>query len=221
MLKKSIGRDVGIIEYSKRVDFFNCLTHGAGAVMSFIALVIMTGKAQGARAVFSALVYGMSLLAVYTVSAVYHGLKKGEAKRRARILDHSAVPLLIAGTATPCALISLYEISVPLGLCVFFLGWFCAVFGVVSKLFFFEKLKVLTMAVYIISGVIMLSAAIPVFDKIDTGAFGQLVAGGIIYVVGAAVCGLGAKKEVLHVIFHLIVMAASAVHFYAIYTYVF
>lgn len=220
-MKRSIGRDVGIVEYSKKVDFFNCLTHGIGAVLSLIALLIMTVKAQGTRAVFSAVVYGVSLLTVYTVSAVYHGLKKGEAKRRARILDHSAVPLLIAGTATPCALITLYEISVPLGLCVFSLGWFCAVFGVVSKLFFFEKLKKLTMAIYIISGVIMLSAAIPVFDKINTGAFGQLVAGGIIYVAGAVLCGLGAKKEVLHIIFHLFVMAASSVHFYAIYTFVF
>lgn len=220
-MKRAIGSDVKVIEYSKKTDFFNCLTHAIGAALSVLALTAAVIKAEGARAVFSAAVYGLALIAVYTASAVYHGLKSGEAKRIARIVDHSAVPLLIAGTATPCALISLYEISHRHGLIIFAMGWFCALFGIFSKILFFEKLKKVTMAVYIVSGAVMLLSAVPVLDKINTGAFAQLVLGAAVYVAGAVFCALGAKKEVLHVIFHLLVMTASAVHFYAIYTFVF
>lgn len=218
-MKRTIGSDVKVIEYSGKVDFFNCLTHAIGAVLSVFALVIMVARAEGFRNTFSAVVYGVALIAVYTVSAVYHGLKVGEAKRIARIVDHSTVPLLIAGTATPCALISLYNVSEIHGILVFVMGWFCALFGIFSKIFFFEKLKKVTMAVYIVSGTVMLLSAVPLLEEIDKGAFGQLVFGSVLYVIGAIFCGLGVKRPVFHIVFHLFVMAASAVHFYVILTY--
>lgn len=217
----AIGKDVKVIEYSGRVDFFNCLTHGIGAVLSVLALSALLMRAEDFRSTFSAAVYGMSLLAVYTASAVYHGLKAGEGKRIARLVDHSAVPLLIAGTATPCALISLYSVSRPHGILVCTLGWLCALFGIFSKLFFFEKLKRVTMAVYIASGTVMLLSAVPLLGQINKGAFGELVIGGAVYVVGAIFCGLGVKRPYLHIVFHLFVMAASALHFYVILNYCF
>lgn len=215
----AIGTDVKVIEYSKRVDFLNCLTHAAGAALSVAALVILLTRAEGFRNTFSAVVYGFALIAVYTVSAVYHGLKVGEAKRIARLVDHSTVPLLIAGTATPCALISLYEVSHFHGILVFAMGWFCALFGIFSKIFFFEKLKSVTMTVYIVSGAVMLLCAVPLLGEIDKGAFGQIVFGSVLYVIGAIFCGLGIRRPYLHVVFHLFVMAASAVHFYVILTH--
>lgn len=219
-MKKTIGSDVKIIEYSRTVDFLNCLTHSLGAVISLFAVAVALRKAEGATAAFAVAVYGFSLLCVYTASAVYHGLRSGEKKRIARIVDHCAVPLLIAGTATPCTLVGLYEASPFLGITVFVLGWFCALFGVFSKLFFFERLKKVTMAVYIVCGALMLSGGLPVLDKINGDSFRLLIIGGLIYAFGAALCGLGARKPFLHMIFHLFVMAASAVHFYAIYAYV-
>ena len=142
-----VAEKVRLIEYSERVDFFNCVTHAIGAVLSVIGFAVMVFNADVARKIISALIFGLSLIAVYTVSAVYHGLKNGEAKRMARLIDHSAIPFLIAGTATPCALITLYEISVPHSMAVLLLAWFCAVFGLVSKVFFFEKLRKVTVAV--------------------------------------------------------------------------
>ena len=139
-----LAKEVKLIEYSKRVDFFNCITHAAGAIAAVAALVLMVIKAQGARHTVSAVIYGLSMIAVYSVSAVYHGLKNGEAKRIARLVDHSTVPFLIAGTATPCALITLYDISRPHSILVLVLAWFCAVFGLISKIFYFEKLKNVT-----------------------------------------------------------------------------
>ena len=212
-------KDVKLIEYSKRVDFFNCLTHAIGAVASVAAFILLAEKAEGARATASAVIYGLSMLAVYTVSAVYHGLKNGEAKRIARLVDHSAIPVMIAGTATPCALVTLFEISKPHSLLVLSVAWFCALFGIVSKIFFFQKLRKVTVAVYIVSCVIMLGSALPLLDKIDNGAFFGLFAGCMLYLIGAAFCGLGIKRPALHVVFHVFVILGSLAHFLVIYEF--
>lgn len=215
-----IGQDVKLIEYSKTIDRYNCITHALGAVLGVFGTVAITMKASSLRHFISALIYSITLVAVFTVSAVYHGLPQGEAKRIARLVDHSAVPMLIAGTTTPCAMVSLYEIKPSLGITVTAIGWLCALFGLFSKLFFFEKLKKITMAVYIISCVIMLSSVIPVTGQINMGAFGYLVAGCIAYLIGAVLCGLGVKRPVLHVIFHIFVIIGAAVHFLTIHNFV-
>ncbi len=215
-----IGQDVELIEYSKKVDTGNCLTHAFGAVISVVGAVALILKATGTRRISAAVIYSIALIAVFTVSAVYHGLPQGEKKRRARQIDHSTVPLLIAGTATPCALVSLYEVKPSLGITVMILGWFCTLFGLFSKMFFFEKLKNITMAVYIISGAIMLMSVIPVTGEVNMGAFWYLVMGSLLYVGGAVLCGLGRKIPVLHVIFHVVVIIAAAIHYYVIYSFV-
>lgn len=215
-----VAKNVELIEYSKGVDLGNCLTHAAGAVLSVAALIMMTVRAEGARHTASAVIYGLSLIAVYSVSAIYHGLKNGEAKRIARLIDHSTVPVLIAGTATPCALITLYEISVPHSMLVFFLGWGCTLFGIISKLFFFQKAKKISVSVYIIFGLIMICSAVPLLGEINPRAFAGLVIGSAFYLIGAVFCGLGIKRPYFHVVFHVFVLIASAIHFAVIYTYV-
>lgn len=213
-------KDIEIIEYSKRTDFYNCLTHAVGAIFSVCALVLMLLKASYLRAAISGIIYGLSLMAVYTASAVYHGLKSGEKKKRARLIDHCVVPVLIAGTATPCAMITLYRISDFHCILVMSLAWGCAIFGIISKLFFFNKLKAVTMAVYIVSCIVMLLSVIPVMGKIDSSAFMKLVYGCAFYLVGAIFCALGKRKEFFHVVFHIFVLLGSAFHFYVIYTFV-
>ena len=215
-----IAEDVKIIEYPPTTERYNFLTHLLGTVLSLGAVVLMLLKADTPRETACALIYGATLLTVYTASTVYHGLKASEMKRIARVLDHSAVPLLIAGTTTPCALISLYNISPTHGITVFLCGWACALFGIFSKLFFFEKLKAVTMAVYIVCGLSMLLSAVPKLDQLNMGGFRWLVVGCVFYLVGAILCGLGAKKPSLHPIFHIFVILGSATHFYAIYCFI-
>ena len=215
-----IAKDVKIIEYPEKTERYNFLTHLLGTVLSLAAIVLLLLKADTPRKTACSLIYGATLFTVYTASTVYHGLKVSELKRIARLVDHSAVPLLIAGTTTPCALISLYNISPSPGTVVFICGWACTFFGILSKLFFFERLKVLTMAVYIVCGLSMLLSAVPKLDQLNKGGFGWLVFGCVFYVVGAVLCGLGAKKPSLHPIFHVFVILGSATHFYAIYCYI-
>lgn len=213
-------KEVKLIEYSQRVDFFNCITHAFGAVLSVVGFITMLIKANGARELVSALLFGISLIAVYTVSAVYHGLKNGEKKRIARLIDHSAIPFLIAGTASPCALVTLYEISIPHSLAVLFLAWFCTVFGLISKIFFFNKLRKVTVAVYIISCAAMICCAIPILGEINPDAFGGILIGNIFYLIGAAFCGIGIKKPAMHVVFHVFSVLASLTHFIVIYEFI-
>lgn len=215
-----VAKEVKLIEYSKNVDLGNCITHALGAVLSVAAIVCMMIYAEGARQIVSALIFGVTMLTVYTVSAVYHGLGNGEAKRIARLLDHSAIPLLIAGTTTPCALVTLYDISTVHGIAVLSAAWFCALFGLISKIFFFEKLKKVTYAVYIICCSAMLFSAIPVMDKMENGAFELISLGCVLYLIGAIFCYLGVRREKYHVVFHVFVLLASAVHFYVIYVFI-
>ncbi len=215
-----INKDIGLIEYSKKVDMGNCITHAVGAVLSVPALIMLVLKADGLRHTVSAVVFGLSLLAVYTVSAVYHGLTDEKKKLTARLIDHSTVPVLIAGTATPCALITLYEISVFHALAVLFLGWFSTLFGLFAKLFFFEKTRRITVAVYIAASLLMMCCAIPVLGKINGNAFGGIVFGNALYLTGALFCLLGRKHPALHIVFHAFAVLASAVHFFVIYKFV-
>lgn len=213
-------KDVELIEYPKRTELANFLTHAVGAAAAAAATAAALLKARGARAVISVAVYGFSLVAVYTASAVYHGLKKGRAKRTARIVDHCAVPLFIAGSATPCALTPLYRVSRPHCFLVLALAWFCAVFGIISKVFFFKRLKAATTAVYIVGCAVMLLSAIPILDEINLRAFGLILLSSALYLVGAGFCGLGVKRPYLHAVFHVFVLLGSAAHFYVVYRYI-
>ena len=216
-----IGKDVELIEYSKKVDFWNCITHAVGSVFGVFVFIMLVVNAEDLRHKLSAVVYGVSLVSVYTMSAVYHGLPQGEFKRKARLIDHCTVPVLIAGTATPCALLTLYDINSLIGVAVLVFAWLCAFFGIFSKLFFFEKLKTVTVTVYIIAGVLMLMSVIPVFDNINKIAFGEIIAGCVCYLIGAVFCGLGRKTHYLHAVFHVFVLSGSVFHFYSIYMHMF
>lgn len=215
-------RDVALIEYSPKVDFYNHITHAAAAVIALFGAFALIRKAapSGNPALVSCVVYSITLMCVYTVSAVYHALPQGEKRRRARLLDHLAIPLLLAGTTTPCALVTLYRISHVHALIVFGTAWFCALFGIVAKLLFFEKLKALVMAVYFTGGAGMLASAFAVTAKLNHTGLALLVIGSVFYIAGALFCRAGIKKPPLHVVFHIFTALGSLFHFLSIYLYV-
>lgn len=216
-----IGKDVEIIEYPKQVDLWNFLTHLAGAGLSAAGIVLLLFKSQDILHTVSALIFGLSLSSVYVMSSVYHSLPSGEAKRKARLADHCIVPLLISGTATPCALIILFNLSTFHGLFVLTVSWSCTVFGIFSKLFFFNKLNIFTVCVYIVSGLVMLASVIPLLGQIEKGAFLNIILGCVSYLIGAVFCGFGVKYPWLHVVFHVFVLLGSTFHYFAVYTFMF
>lgn len=217
-----LTRDVALIEYSHKIDFLNHITHAAAAVAALFGASALISKAAplGAKAVSSCVVYSITLLCVYSFSAVYHALPQGEKRRKARLLDHLAIPLLLAGTTTPCALISLFRISPLHAHIVFATAWFCAVFGIAAKLFFFEKLKALVMAVYFTGGAGMLASAFTAAGRLNHTGLALLVIGSVFYTIGALFCKAGIKRPALHIVFHIFTVFGSFFHFLAIYLYV-
>lgn len=218
-----ITKEVKLIEYTKKQDAANCITHGIGALITVICFILMLKKViPGGNAlhIVSVTVQGIALMAVYFISAIYHGLPQGEAKRRARLFDHMAIPLLLAGTTTPCALISLYAVSKVSGITVFVIAWTCAFFGIISKMFFFEKLKAAVMVAYFGGGAVMLGMAIPYASAFDRKGFALLFVGSFAYVIGGILCRVGMKRPWVHAVFHVFVLAGSLIHWYVIYTFI-
>jgi hemolysin III len=217
-----LTRNVALVEYSQKVDFLNHITHASAALAALAGAAALVAKAAplGAKAVVSCIVYSITLLCVYSFSAVYHALPQGEKRRKARLLDHLAIPLLLAGTTTPCALISLHRVSHVHAYIVFATAWFCALFGIISKLFFFEKLKAAVMFIYFTGGAGMLASAFRAAGSLNHTGLALLVCGSVLYTIGALFCKAGIKNPPMHVVFHIFTVLGSLFHFLTIYLYV-
>lgn len=220
-------QEIKIPSYSVAEDRWNSVTHALGAVLSIGALiaclvrVIPTGNAW---AIVSAVIYGLSLIVLYTCSGVYHGLKATSfTKKVMRVIDHCMIFLLIAGTFAPYMLIALRP-DYP-GPCwaLFTIAWACAILGIILTVVGFEKFKVFQMILYIAIGwttVFIIKPLLTVFSGELRGGFILLLLGGIVYTVGAIFYGLGKKIPYAHTVFHLFVLGGSILHFISIYCYV-
>ncbi len=198
----------------------NSLTHFAGILLSIAGLVALLVLSAGEpwRTVSFA-VYGGALVLLYTASTLLHALRVGaEGQRRLRLLDHAAIFVLIAGSYTPIALVTLQQRSAVWGWGLFGAAWGIALLGIVFKLFWLEAPRWLSTALYLLMGWLALVAIVPIVQTLPSGGVLWLVAGGLFYSVGAVVYGL--KKPdwfpgVLgyHELWHLFVLAGSACHF--------
>ena len=146
-------------------------------------------------------------------------MRKKRGWRRAAALALSAV--LLAGTATPCSLITLYNHNKICCAVVLLLGWGSVLFGFIAKLFFFQKTKAACVAVYIIAGAVMLSCSLAVIDEINIRALLLLVLGCAVYLFGSIFCAVGRKHPWFHVPFHMFMVAGSMIHAYVMYEYIF
>jgi len=215
---------ITLVPYSAREEKLNTVTHAAGALLAVGALAACLADASvpgGRRVTASALVYGLSLVTLFGASALYHGLPQGNYKRIARVVDYSMIFLLIAGTATPCALVGLYGRAPGTAWFVLTVAWLCAAAGIASTVLFFEKTKALRIVLYLGEGVVMFASVFPVIDRIDKTALGLLILGGLIDAAGMIFLRLGKRMEFAHTVFHLFVLAGCAVHFYVMIRYIF
>jgi len=191
------------------------LTHGAGlllfaaAVPVLITLAALNGTALHITA-FS--IYGGTLVLLYAASTLYHASRHPRTKHVLRVLDHAAIYLLIAGSYTPFALLSLDGwVSVVLLTAV----WSLALVGCVFKLFFTGRFERLSLAIYLGMGWLAVVVAKPVMDALPLAALALLVAGGILYTAGVLFYAWQ-RLPYNHAIWHVFVLAASICHFAAI-----
>lgn len=205
--------------YCFREELFNSITHGAGILLSIAALVLLIVFSNiygNSSHVVSCTIFGVTLILLYSASTLYHGIQNAQAKRVFKILDHSCVYLLIAGTYTPFLLVTLRG---ALGWTMFAVIWLLAVTGVVLKVFFVYRFNIASTISYVLMGWIIILAIKPLIEALPAGGIVWLVAGGLAYTLGV-VFYAWKKIPFNHAIWHLFVLAGSICHFCAIIFYV-
>ncbi len=205
--------------YQKSEEFLNVITHGIGLILSFIALFFLLFKSLKADNniwLINSLVYGFSLIFLYTSSTFYHASHKPALRNKLNVMDHLAIYILIAGTYTPFTMITL---SGTVGWIIFSTVWLSALTGIILKLYFFGKYNTLSAIAYVVMGWIIVVAIRSLIENLGIPGTIWLFAGGVFYSVGAGIY-LWKKLPFNHAIFHVFVLAGSACHFVAIYNYV-
>lgn len=203
---------------ANREEVMNWLTHGLGLLMSIIGLILLLVKAggQSLQMTASVIVYGLTMIAVYASSTIYHYVKAPTKKKLWKILDHAAIYLLIAGTYTPFALVTL---SQGIGYTVFFIAWSLALSGVIFKIFFTGRFVKLSTLLYIAMGWMSCLLIQPLMSSLAWEGFILLMGGGLVYTLGT-IFYLAKKIPYSHAIWHLFVMGGSVMHFLSVFYYV-
>ncbi|QDH69297.1 PAQR family membrane homeostasis protein TrhA [Marilutibacter alkalisoli] len=196
-------------------ELANALTHGLGAVAALAGgsvLIALTAVYGNGWQLAGAIVFGLCLLLLYVASTLYHAIQHPTAKARLKVFDHCAIYLLIAGTYTPFTLIGLRG---PWGWGLFIAIWTLAVAGVVFKLMFTGRFKLLSTAIYIAMGWLVIVAIKPLLVALDGWTLGWLLAGGICYTFGTVFYHRPSLRY-SHAVWHLFVVAGSVCHFVAV-----
>lgn len=205
--------------YDQTEETINVITHAFGLLLSVIALVLLITKASlygNAWHIVSFSVFGVSLVTLYTASTLYHHSKTLKARARLKVFDHASIYVLIAGTYTPFALVTLEGKT---GWWIFGTTWLFALTGITLKLFFTGKYDKLSTLMYVLMGWIILFAIKPLINNLSMEGFFWLFAGGISYTLGAVVYSFNSVKF-NHAIFHIFVLMGSFCHFVSVYYYV-
>lgn len=211
-------------KYSKGEEIFNMVTHCIGGALGIVATVlciIFAAKNHNVYGVVSSSIFGASMILLYTMSSIYHGLSpKLKAKKVFQVLDHCSIFLLIAGTYTPISLCTLREYNPTTGWIIFGIVQAMAIIGIILNSIDIKKYKTFSMICYLVMGWCILAKIYLLPELLGITGFILLLAGGIVYTIGAILYGLGKKRKWMHSIFHIFIVIGSVLHFLCILLYV-
>ena len=210
--------------YSKGEEIFNMTSHIVGGVLGIVATVLCVvfaaihGNGYG---VVSGAIYGVTMIILYTMSSIYHGLKPQRySKRVFQVLDHCSIFLLIAGSYTPFALVSFREYNTALGWTIFGVIWAMAIIGIILNSIDIKKFKVFSMICYLGMGWCIVFTANLLPKLLGTAGLSLLVADALSYTVGPILYRLGKKHKWMHSVFHMFILLGSLLQFFCILLYV-
>ena len=210
--------------YTKGEEIFNMVSHIVGGVAGIATIVlcsVFAGIRHNTYGVVSGVIFGVSMLFLYTMSSIYHGLNpKLESKKVLQVLDHCAIFVLIAGSYTPFALWTLREYSTALGWTIFGVIWAFAILGITLNAIDLKKYKVFSMICYLAMGWCIIIKVNLLPSLLGIPGFVLLVAGGIIYTIGAILYRVGKKHKYMHSLFHLCVFLGNILHVLCVLLYV-
>ncbi|MCU7905776.1 MAG: hemolysin III family protein [Candidatus Thiodiazotropha sp. (ex Epidulcina cf. delphinae)] len=205
--------------YTLGEEIAHAVTHGIGILLSIAGLALLVSFASLYGDVWhitGCSIYGATLILLYTASTLYHGITAPRVKRILQRIDHAAVFLLIAGTYTPFTLVNLRG---GWGWTLFGLVWGFAVLGVVLEATGRQRLKWLSLTLYLGLGWLVIIALKPLIDSVETGGLILLLLGGLCYSLGV-VFYVWERLAYHHAVWHLFVMAGSVLHFFSVFFYV-
>ena len=210
--------------YTKGEEIFNMVSHIVGGVAGIVTIVLCSifgAIRHNPYGIVSGVIFGVSMLFLYTMSSIYHGLSpKLRSKKVLQVLDHCAIFVLIAGSYTPFALCTLREYSTALGWTIFGIIWTFAILGITLNAIDLKKYKVFSMICYLIMGWCIIIKANLLPSLLGMPGFILLLVGGIIYTIGAILYGIGKKHKYMHSIFHLCVCIGNILHVLCVLLYV-
>ena len=198
---------------------FNGYSHLAGSILAVagaVALIVLGALKADPWRIVSFSIYGATLCLLYITSTLYHSTR-GRAKNVLRKLDHCAIYLIIAGTYTPFALVTL---NGAWGWTLFGAVWGLALLGIVQELWLAKGARVTSLVIYLLMGWLALVAVVPLFQALSWGGLAWLVAGGLAYTGGMVFYVYDERFRHWHGIWHLFVLAGSALHYVAIVLFV-
>ncbi len=223
-MKRTKLKDRVLPKYTKGEEIFNMTSHIVGASLGIIATILCIVIAvlhKNAYGIISSIVYGISLIVLYTMSSIYHGLSpRILGKKVMQILDHCTIFLLIAGSYTPFALCTFREYNSAIGWTIFALIWGVAIIGIVLNAIDLKKYNKFSMVCYIAMGWVIIFRADLLPKLLGIRGVILLVSGGIAYTIGAILYGVGVKHKYMHSVFHLFILLGSILQFFCILFYV-
>lgn len=215
----SVQKKHEVKEYTLGEEIANSITHGVGAGLSIAALVLLIVKSVmdgGGILLLSGLFFGIALLIEYMMSTLYHAIAVDAAKRVFKVLDHSGIYLLIAGTYTPYCLVTLMPYG---GFWLFFVIWGLALVGIAFEAFWTFRPRWVSAVVYIVMGWCIIAYIPTLYSVLAPAGFWLLLAGGLSYTLGAVFYILK-KVKFMHSVFHVFVVAGSVLQFLSVYLFV-
>jgi hemolysin III len=204
------------VQYSKKEEITNALTHALGIIASFLGIIFLVLKAlrNGDQwHLVSFIIFGISLLLMYTSSTLYHSIPGEKAKKHLRKLDHSVIYILIAGTYTPFLLTNLRGTT---GWIMFVVVWTFAAVGIIIKLATQIKSKWVSAIIYLVMGWLAVFIARSMVENLSTVSIVYLAVGGLFYSLGV-IFYVWKKLPYHHAIWHLFVLGGSISHYFSIY----
>ncbi len=224
-MKRTKLKNRKLPNYTKGEEIFNMVSHIVGGGLGVIITALCIVKAflnHDAYQIVSAFIYGFSMIILYTMSSIYHGLVPITAKKVFQIIDHCAIFVLIAGTYTPIALTSIREYNTALGWCLFGFVWAMSALGVTLNAIDLKKYSLFSNICYIALGWCVIFIINQTIKAVSMSGFWWLLSGGIAYTIGAVLYGIAGKWGIkyIHSVFHLFVILGSVLQFVCIILYV-
>ena len=209
--------------YTKGEEIMNMVTHIAGGALAILAWILCASKAlsTGSTAgLVGSLIYGFTMVALYTVSSIYHGLKPGTGKKVMQVIDHCTIYFLIAGTYTPILLSAFLPVYPIIGWGLLTAQWVLCFLAATLTAIDLKAYNTFSMFCYIGMGWSIIFFIPQCIRVLSPTGFYFLLSGGIAYTIGAILYGIGSKKPWIHSVFHIFVVLGSALQFISIIGFV-